>query len=85
MRDGKLTGLENLQLKLLITKLKCGIEKAENYQNKADKALDTLQSQLSSYLVKEGFLAAVSTAAVAGAAGAVGYGKQCYVHAVLLD
>ena len=85
MRDGILTRLESFQLKLLITKLQCGIEKAENYQNKVNKALETLQSELSSYLVKEGFLAAVSTAAVAGAAGAVGYGKQCYVHAVLLD
>lgn len=83
MRDGKLTGLENFRLKLLITKLKCGIEKAENYQNKADKALETLQSELSSYLMKECFLAGVSTAAVSTTAGAFAYGKQCYVHAVL--
>ena len=84
MRDGNLTRLENFQLKLLITKLQCGIEKAENYQSKVNKALETLQSELYSYLLKEGFLAAASSAAVVGAAGAVTYGKQCYVHAVLL-
>lgn len=85
MRDGKLTGLENVQLKLLMEKLTCGIEKAENYQNKADKALETLQSEFSSYLRKEGFLAAASTAAITGAAGAFAFGKQCYVYAVLLS
>ena len=83
MRDGKLTDLKNFQLKLLMGKLKFGIEKAENYQNKADEVLETLQSEFSSYLIKEGFLAFASTAAVAGGAGVVGYGKQCYVHAVL--
>lgn len=81
MRDGKLTGLENFQLKLLMEKLTCGIEKAENYQNKADKALETLQSEFSSYLMKEGFLAAASTAAIAGAAGAFAFGASAlYVN-----
>ena len=84
MRDGMLTGLENFQLKLLIEKLKCGIEKAENYHNKADKAMETLQSELSSYLKKECFLAAVSTACMTATAGGAAYGKQCYVHALLL-
>lgn len=84
MRDGKLTGPENVQLKLLMEKIKCGIEEAENYQNKADKGLENLQSELSSYLIKEGFLAVASSAAIAGSAAAFAYGKQCYVHAVLL-
>ena len=34
--------------------------------------------------MEKGFLAVVSTAAIAGAAGVVTYGTQCYVHAVLL-
>ena len=80
MREGKLTGLEDFQLKLLIEELKCGTEKAENCLNQADKALESLQAELSSYLKKQGILTAASTLAVGGAAGAVAYGKQCYAH-----
>ena len=83
MREGKLTGLEDFQLKLLIEELKCGIEKAENCLNQADKAVESLAAELSSYLKKQSILTAASTLAVGGAAGAVAYGKQCYAHVQL--
>ena len=83
MREGKLTGLEDFQLKLLMEELKCGTEKAENCLNQADKALESLKTELESYLEKQGILAAASAIAVGGAAGAVAYGKQCYAHVQL--
>ena len=83
MREGKLTGLEDFQLKLLIEELKCGIEKAENCLNQAEKAVKSLAAQLKSYLINQGILTAASTLAVGGAAGAVAYGKQCYAHVQL--
>ena len=77
MRPGKLTDLEDFQLKLLIGELEDGMGEAENHLKQAEKALENLQSELSSYLKKEGILSAVSAVAVAGAAGALAYGKQC--------
>ena len=51
------------------------MEVAENYHKKAEKALDSLWSEINYYLKEEAALGAVKVAAVAGAAY-VGAGKQ---------
>ena len=57
--------------------LKCNIEKTENYQKALERALESLQSELSRYLKREGYLAVATTAAVAATSFGAAYGKQC--------
>ena len=76
-RKEKLTDEEDFEIKIMMEDLKCNIEKTENYQKALERALESLQSEFSSHLKKEGFVAVASSAALAvSSAGAV-YGKQC--------
>lgn len=81
-RKRKITEDEKMELKMLTMDLKGAFTIAENYQNEADKALQSLQSDAKSYLWKECGLA-VGTTALAAAAGAAvsGVGAWGYARA----
>ena len=66
---------EKNRLEIDLLKLESDLAAAENYHKKAEKALESLWSEIKCYLTEE---AAVGVAKVAAAAGAayVGAGKQ---------
>ena len=68
-RKEPVTEEEDFALQLSMEDFKCSLKKVENYKTEAERAVGSLEQELTSYLIKEGFVAAVRTAAVAVAAG----------------
>ena len=55
---------------MLMGDFKCHLKIAENYQKEADRALNSLQSELINYLITEGVVHTVVGAGVGVTAGA---------------
>ena len=66
---------EKNRLEIDLLKLESDLEVAENYHKKAEKALESLWSEITYYLAEETALGAVEVVAVAAGAY-VGAGKQ---------
>ena len=66
---------EKIKMEMLMRNLKCNLAIAKNYQNKAEETLQSLQSGLKIYLIKEGVLAAGSTTLFSIAVGSIFAGE----------
>ena len=68
---------------MLIDDIKCDLDIAENYLKNAEKALGSLHSEITSYLIECGVLAVAKTAASAAVGAAAGAGKQIIPSGIL--
>ena len=74
----KITDEEKTELEMLILDLTGDFKIAENYQKKAEEALQSLGKDVKLYLIEAGVLAVATAAVIAGTGAVAGAGEPFF-------